>query len=193
MAKKPALKRPSAATKKRPSPAPTKAAPKAVPKAVAKAVSRSMSKPRVAVAKRIGLANKSKAIPQRRIKGKNTLSGLFPKSSFEEIAKRAAESAPQLLCQKVGYPLPFVGDISCSVKGFEKDLDGVNAKSYVLFEWRFCCSFKGVRIEGARIVRHRCLTVYYGRVSPRPPRAIRAGACAVPASVGRASHEHTIR
>ncbi len=191
MAKKPALKkRPSAAAacKKRPSSAATRVASKAVPKVVPK----SISKPQVAVAKRIGLANKTKAIPQRKTRGRNPQGGLvYPRTFFDEVAKRAAKEAPQLLCQKVGYPLPFVGDISCSVKGFEKDLDGVNSKSYVLVEWRFRCFFKGVLIEGARIVRHRAVTVYYEKVAPMPPREIRAAACTVPASVGRASHLNT--
>ena len=187
MAKKLALKkRPSAAKR------PSSAAKRVASKAVQKVVPKSISKPQVAVAKRIGLANKTKAVPQRKTRGRNPQGGLvYPRTFFDEVAKRAAKEAPQLLCQKVGYPLPFVGDISCSVKGFEKDLDGVNSKSYVLFEWRFRCFFKGVLIEGARFVRHRAVTVYYEKVVPMPPREIRAAACTVPASAGRASHLNT--
>ncbi len=170
-------KKPRADVKKRPSSAAASA-----PKARSQPHPQE-SQPRPAVVMRTGLLN-TKAMPQRKIKGKNMLSGLFPKSSFEEIAKRAAETAPEFLRQKVGYPLPFVGDLSCSVKGFERDLNGIGASSVVVFVWQFRFKFKAALIEGARTVKHRCRTVYYGRATPRPPRAIRAAACTARASVG---------
>jgi hypothetical protein len=104
---------------------------------------------------------------------------VYPKAHFEEVAKRATKAAPEVLRQKVGYPPPFVGDICCAVKSYENDLDGINAKSHVNFEWRFRCSFKGVVIEGTRVVRHHARSIYYGQVLPFPPRGIRAAACAV--------------
>ncbi len=170
-------KRPSAAVKKR-----QRSAAASAPKARSQPQPQE-SQPRPAVVMRTGLQN-TKAMPQRKIKGKNMLSGLFPKSSFEEIAKRAAEAAPEFLRQKVGYPLPFVGDLSCSVKGFERDLNGIGANSVVVFVWQFRFKFKAALVEGARAVKHRCRTVYYGIATPRPPRAIRAAACIARASVG---------
>jgi hypothetical protein len=121
-----------------------------------------------------------KTIPPRRTRGKNPPGGLvFPKSSFEDAAKKAAAEAPQYLRQKLGYPLPLLGSLTCSLKGFEKDLDGVRVDSLVVFEWRFSHQLGGARVEGVSRHKHRASTVYHARVLPRPPRSIRVLCCVV--------------
>ncbi len=55
----------------------------------------------------------TKEFPQRKLKGKqNSLGGVFPRSAFDIVAKRAAEAAPKFLQEKLGYAPSFVGDLS---------------------------------------------------------------------------------
>ncbi len=173
-------KRPSgAAIKTRLSAAVVQASPKLMPKPISERQSLDSSQP---VGRRSGLR---KAIPLRKIKGKKSPGGLvYPRAVFEEVASRATQEAPELLRDKVGHPLPFIGDLSCRLAGFEKDLNGVSANSIVVFEWCFRCKFNGTLIEGTRSVKYRANTVYYKRAVPKPPRSIRAAACVVLASVG---------
>ncbi len=58
----------------------------------------------------------------------------------EAIAERAVEEAPECMRRHLGYPLRqgnLLGKLSCRVKAFEKDLDGIRVASVVVFGWRF--------------------------------------------------------
>ena len=105
----------------------------------------------------------------------------------EAAAERAVEQAPELMRQHLGYPLrqgKLIGKLSCRVKSYEKDLDGVGVASVVVFEWRFSRKIGGVLVDGVNSHKHRAISVYYGRSAwsvawPRP----QCGCGALPSNV----------
>ena len=122
-----------------------------------------------------------KTLPMRRRKGKKPPNGLLLQASFfDDVARQAAELASATIARKMNCPLPLVGDLRCSVAGFEKHLDGIKVDvSWCVFRWRFAYTTGQSRIEGSVDQRHRAGSIYYGCFLPQPPRGIRVAACIV--------------
>ena len=118
---------------------------------------------------------------QKKSKSDSKLQGVFSPEVFDNAAKRATDAAPKFLHNKFGYTLPFVGDLSCVVKGFEQtsNRNGIDFKCMVLFEWYYRILYKGVLVEGRHIVKHNYKSVCEKQVIFHIPRNICTTACIV--------------
>ena len=70
----------------------------------------------------------------------------------------------------------MIGILQCVVKGFEGDLDGIDANSMVTFEWTFSDSKSCINVSHS--VLRRCGYISY-KGSVHPPWQVRTAACVV--------------
>ena len=68
------------------------------------------SKPTGPMVKRISKGSLPRKVKERRRSPSLSKGGkIMPASSFEDLAKKAVDQAPEYLRQRVGYPLPLKG------------------------------------------------------------------------------------
>ena len=82
-------------------------------------------------------ARQRKIVPRRRpgtcVKGGK----VWSREHFEQLALAATKGAPEYLLQSVGYPLPMIGSLRCTLLSFERDLDGIRPTTICTYEWQF--------------------------------------------------------
>ena len=87
--------------------------------------SRAAATPATNMVRRTALKNQiQQVVPVTRC-SKNTPGGRkFNTACFEQRCDEATVVASAYLRQRIGFPLPVLGALTCSLKGFENDLDG---------------------------------------------------------------------
>ena len=101
---------------------------------------------------------------------------------FEQIAMDATEHVSEYLSQRVSYPVPIVGSISCTLFGFERDLDGIRPNTICIYEWRFV--YKKINgFEATHHSKYKCRSLLYKKPDIQIPWQLRTMACLVDTSV----------
>ena len=87
--------------------------------------SRAAATPAINVVRRTALKNQIQQASSLIRCFKNTPGGRkFDSACFEQRCDEATSAASAYLRQRIGFPLPVLGTLTCSLVGFENDLDG---------------------------------------------------------------------